>query len=334
MAEQPVSHRNSLLWSRPSRANCNKHPQLGHGIGDLLTELLGLSLTTWLQLVLTGGALGCIYGLVALGFNITFNATGIINFAQGNFVIIGGLLFFTLHGAGLPTIIAAICAVVGTAILGALSHLLITGQTRGKGSIGAGIATLGIALLAEAICVQIWGPETVAVPVLIQGSSLKFLGVALTLQQVLIVCATIAVAVGLWLYFRLSVTGISMRATSLNGEAARGVGVRITRTSVIAFGMAALLAGIGGVLITPLTGADPSAGAFILTLKGFAAAALGGLGNFQGAILGGLALGMIESISGAYVGSSWQVAIPMVVLLIVFFVRPGGIKGALVGHRA
>lgn len=304
------------------------------GSADLVTDLLGLSPTTWLQLLVTGVSLGCIYGLIALGFNITFNATGIINFAQGNFVIIGGLLFFTLTSVGLPHIVAAIGAVLGTAILGALSHLLITGQARGEGSIGAGIATLGIALLAAAICVQIWGPEVVAVPVFFEGESIKVIGVAITLQQVLIVATTIIVALALWLFFRMSVTGISMRASSLNADAARGVGVRIKRTAVVAFGLAALLAGIGGVLITPLTGADPSAGAFILTLKGFAAAALGGLGNFQGAILGGLALGMIEVISGAYVGSSWQVAIPMVVLLLVFFIRPGGIKGAIVGHRA
>jgi branched-subunit amino acid ABC-type transport system permease component len=158
--------------------------------------------------------------------------------------------------------------------------------------------------------------------------------VAITPQQFLILGATVAVIIALWVFFRRTVVGLAMRAASLNSDAARGVGVMTDRTAVIAFGLSAGLAAIGGVLVTPLAGADPVTGAFIFTLKGFAAAALGGLGSFPGAVYGGLALGLVESLSGAYISSSWQAAVPFAVLLLIFFLRPGGIVGATVGHRA
>jgi branched-chain amino acid transport system permease protein len=296
---------------------------------------LAVSATTWGQLMVTGIGLGCVYALVAAGFNITYNATGLINFAQGNFVIIGGLIFFTASTTwNLPHLPAALVAVLLTGAMGAVVQFAITGRTRGEGEIGAGIATLGIALLAVAISAQLWGLNVVAVPLFLSGNSVIVGGVAITPQQFLIVGATVAVIVLLWLFFKRTIVGIAMRAASLNRDAARGVGVVTERTAVIAFGLSAALAAIGGVLVTPLAGADPVAGAFIFTLKGFAAAALGGLGSFPGAIFGGLALGLVESCSAAYIGSSWQGSVPFIVLLLIFFLRPGGIVGATVGHRA
>jgi branched-chain amino acid transport system permease protein len=131
-----------------------------------------VSATTWGQLIVTGVGLGCVYAMIAAGFNITYNATRLINFAQGNFVIIGGLVFFTVAVTwNLPHIPAAIIAVLVTAVVGALVQFTITGRTRGEGEIGAGIATLGISLLAVAVCSQLWGHEVVSVPTFTGGES-------------------------------------------------------------------------------------------------------------------------------------------------------------------
>lgn len=297
-----------------------------------MTPLVAVSVATLGQLAVSGVVVGCVYALAALGFNAVYNATGIINFAQGELVLWGGFLFYagsqSLH---LPLILSALLALAAIALIGALIQLGVVRQGRGSGHIGRGASLIGVALLSTAITAAVWGVDPLPVPEFTPGTPFSVDGVVVTQQQIWIVAMTFCVVFFLQVFFRRTTAGIAMRAASSNPDAARGVGVSVQQMALMAFVLAAVLGGIGGILITPLTGVAFSGG-FALTLKGFTAAILGGLGNIVGAVVGGVALGLIESLSAAFISSGYQPAVPMAVLILVFLLRPGGILGVAVSR--
>lgn len=297
-----------------------------------MSPVLAVSLVTLEQLAVSGFVIGCIYALAALGFNAIFNATGIINFAQGDFLVLGGFFFYaastTWHLSLIPA--AAVSLVIVSAI-GGVVQLVIVRPGRGKGHIGRGASLIGVSLLVTAITADVWGVNPLAVREFTPGLP-YFLGeVVITRQQVWIVAVTLIVVVLLQLFFQRTTAGISMRAASLNPDAARAVGISVQRMALLAFVLAAALGAIGGILITPITSVSYSTG-FALTIKGFTAAILGGIGSMYGAVVGGVTLGLIESLSAAYITSGYQSAVPMAVLILVFMVRPGGILGTSVSR--
>lgn len=297
-----------------------------------MTPILAVSTVTLEQLAVSGLVIGCIYALAGLGFNAIFNATGIINFAQGDFLVLGGFFFYagsaTFH---LPLIPAVLFSLVIVSAIGAFVQLAIVRPGRGSGHIGRGASLIGVSLLVTAVTADVWGVNPLPVREFTPGKP-YFLGeVVITRQQVWIVGVTLVVVIALQLFFQRTTAGIAMRAASLNPDAARGVGVSVQRMALFAFILAAALGSIGGILITPLTSVSYNTG-FALTIKGFTAAILGGLGSMYGAVVGGVTLGLIESLSAAYITSGYQQAVPMAVLILVFLLRPGGILGTSVSR--
>lgn len=296
-----------------------------------------VSFLTIKQLAVTGVVVGCIYGLIGLGLTVIFNATGLLNFAQGSFVVLGGyLLYATNQTWGIPLVPAVLVTILLAAVIGGIVEFVVVqvGRT-GSGEarlIVSGTALLAVTYLFNALFSTIWGPNPVAVPEFSSGLPFNVAGAIITRQQAWIVGITVLLVVGFALFFRRTTLGVAMRAAALNSDAARGVGISVKRMSLLAFVLGCALAAIGGILITPITGAS-SGDALNYVVYGFTAALLGGLGDARGAILGGILLGLIESISGAFISSDYQTALPMVVLIIVFLARPGGILGVGLASR-
>lgn len=283
--------------------------------------------SAWLQFVASGLTAGAIYALVALGFSIIYNASGAINFAQGEFVMIGGMSAATLWAAGLP-LAAALPLAVGAAVLVALLvEKLAIEPARHAGTVTLIIITIGVSLFLRGLAQLIWGKGVHRLPAFSSEQPIAFMG-ATVLPQSLWVLAGAALAVAaLSAFYSRTLLGKAMLATSYNRLAAQLVGINTRGVLFASFGLAAALGALGGVLIAPIAFTSYDAG-IMLGLKGFAAAMLGGLGSFGGAVLGGLVLGLLEGLGAGFVSSAYKDAIAFVVILAVLFLMPGGLLGA------
>ena len=300
--------------------------------------MLAVSWLTIQQLAVTGVVVGCIYAIVALGFSVIFSATGLLNFAQGHFVLLGGFLLFTAAITwDIPLIPAIIVALLLVGAAGAIVQFAVVRLVRAEAGearvIQTGTALLAVAFLITAVASWIWGVDPVPVPEFTPGPPFFLGDVVITRQQAWVVAVTVAVVFLFTLFFLRTNLGISMRAAALNPDAARGVGISVERMALLAFVIGCMLAGLGGILITPINGVIVGGG-LIFTVKAFTAAVLGGLGDPRGAIVGGIVLGLLESVSAAFISSGYQEAVPMVVLILVFMFRPGGIMGVGLAARA
>ena len=285
------------------------------------------------QFLVAGVVAGSIYALVALGFNVIFNATEIINFAQGEFVMLGGMFYYAATTtAGLPVPVALAVAVASVALVAALLEVTVIRPAAQATVLGLVLVTLAAALLAEAGARSIWGVNPLSVPGFTPGSPFRAGGVTVTRQALWVVGSTLVVMAALR-WFSTRTTGLAMQAVALNREAAETVGISVRRMVFLSFLIAGLLGGIGAVLITPITKVHYELG-LSMGIKGFTAAMLGGLGNMPAAVVGGLTLGLIESTSAGYVPSGLREAIPMAVLVAVLLVRPTGILGTGAVDRA
>lgn len=283
--------------------------------------------SAWLQYVASGLTAGAIYALVALGFSIIYNASGAINFAQGEFVMIGGMSAATLWASGVP-LAAAVPAAIGAAVLVALLVEKVSIEpARHAGTVTLIIITIGVSLFLRGLAQLIWGKGVHRLPAFSSEQPLQFMG-ATVLPQSLWVLGGAAVAVGaLSFFYGRTLLGKAMLATSYNRLAAQLVGIDTRGVLFASFGLAAALGALGGVLIAPIAFTSYDTG-IMLGLKGFAAAMLGGLGSFGGAVIGGLVLGLLEGLGAGFVSSAYKDAIAFVVILAVLFFMPGGLLGA------
>ena len=279
-----------------------------------------------LQFLIAGLKNGAIYSLVALGFTIVYAATGAINFAQGEFFMLGGMLGVLLVNLGLPLPIALLLAVVGTAAIGALFEVLAIRPIADGDPLRIIMVTIGGSVLLRQIALHIFGPDEVPLPPFTQGTSIKVLGAAIELQTVWIWVLTAIAMLGLFVLYRRTAFGRAMRATAINREAARLVGIDTRFMVTASFALAAGLGAVAGLAVAPLTQTAFDVGAGI-GVKGFSAAILGGLGNPVAAVGGGLILGMMESLTAGYINPLYKDAVALVVLLAVLFVRPQGLFG-------
>jgi branched-chain amino acid transport system permease protein len=285
---------------------------------------------SWLQYVAGGLTAGAIYALVALGFSIVYHASHAINFAQGEFVMIGGMSAVSLVALGLPLWIAVPLAVAGAVIVGLLVQRLALerAQSRGQADVATLIIiTIGVALFLRGLAQLVWDKRIHALPAF-SGSDPIAIGGATVLPQSLWVLGGAAVAVlALGWFFNRTLYGKAMRATAINPHAARLMGISTRGVMRTSFALAATLGALGGVLTAPITFTSTDVGV-MLGLKGFAAAMLGGLGSFGGAVVGGLLLGLIEGLGAGFISSAYKDAIAFVVILAVLFFLPGGLIGA------
>jgi len=284
------------------------------------------------QFLVTGLTMGAIFSLIAIGFSIIFSATGVINFAQGEFVMVGGMAAAVLWSAGLPVGWAVLAACMVTAAIGACSVLLVVAPARRAGHIGATVATVGLAIFLQGLVKFTLGSANRQLPSFSDGTPLLLAGVVVRPQNLWIAtCGLIAfVAVGAFL--TRTMVGRAMLAFADNMLATALVGIRASTVQLQSYVVGAAIAGLAGALITPIVFASPTMGT-MLGLKGFVAAVIGGLGSVKGAVAGGLLLGVIEALSSAYLSTAYRDAITFFILIAVMLRWPRGMFGALVAQR-
>ena len=279
-----------------------------------------------LQYLISGLTNGAIYALIALGFGIIYNATTIINFAQGEMVMLGALGAISFYHF-YPSLPLAILAAVGAVTLvGLLFERLALRPVRDQSPIVLIIITVGAAVFFEGAAMMIWGKEAYSLPPFTGSAPLYFFS-ATVLPQNLWVIGLGGLLVGLLeAFFRHTLVGKAMRACAYNRQAAQLVGIPVSRMVQLSFGLSAALGAAGGILVAPLTLGVYDMGA-MLGLKGFSAAILGGLGSILGGVLGGLLIGVAEALASGLISSGYRDAVAFLILLAVLFFRPQGLLG-------
>jgi branched-chain amino acid transport system permease protein len=285
-----------------------------------------------LQYLLSGITKGSIYAVVAIGFNLIYSATGILNFAQGEFVMLGGMVAVTL-AQFVPLPVAVAGAVLIVALIGCLLEWALFRRLPNHSILHLIILTIGLSILIQEASLHIWDEKVRSLPYFTgnEVSSVSVLGAAIS-PQVLWVLGTITVAVAaLHGFLKYTLAGRAMRACSSSPEAAMLAGINIRNMRTLSFGFSAGLGALAGCVISPITLTHYEMGG-PLAIKGFAAAILGGLGNPMAAVVGGLLVGILEAFSVSFLPAAYNDVTAFAVLLLVLFARPHGIFGASGGH--
>jgi branched-chain amino acid transport system permease protein len=279
-----------------------------------------------LQFVFSGLTVGAIYALVGLGFAIIHNASQIINFAQGEFVMIGGMATVFMSAAGLPLPAAILVAVGLAVVVGLLLERLAVEPARGAPVVTLIIITIGASIFLRGLAELLLDKDFHRLPSFSGDTPIAIGGAMLQPQSLWVLGVAAVIVVLLQLFFSRTLFGKAMLATAHNPLAAALVGIDTRRMLLVSFGLSAGLGAIAGILIAPITLTAYDVGV-MLGLKGFAAAILGGLGSFVGAIVGGLLLGLGEALAAGYLFSAYKDAIAFVAILAVLFLRPSGLLG-------
>lgn len=300
-----------------------------------------------LQAVFSGLALGSIYALVALGFNITHNTTKTFNFGQGEFLVAGAFiavsLLLLLAGHGMQdslqqaevTLARYGLSLLGTvAIMGLLGVLLYYAAVRpfiGKPGLAWVMSTIGFGIIIQNIALAIWGPSPMVMPSPLGSQVLRIGGAGVLPQEILVLCVSVAVMLALDLVMRKTRLGKAVRAVAHSGATATLMGINVTAIVVLAFVVSSSLAGVAGLLIAPITTASVFMG-LSLALKAFSAAIVGGLSNPRGCMLGGFLLGLIESMVGLWQAELREISIFLLIIL-VLVLKPEGLLGQRVVEK-
>lgn len=281
------------------------------------------------QFIVTGLTVGAIYAMVAIGFNIIYNVTEIINLAQGEFVMLGGLIMVFAHvSLGLPLVLAFPVTVGAVTLVGILLDRLAIRPIHKPSVMTLIIATVAASIIIKGVAMLIWGKSPYDLPAFSGRTPIDIGGVIIQPQYLWVIGFLVLVAVGLTFFFNRTILGKAMGACADNPDAARLVGINVRHMVLLSFALSAAIGAVAGLTLTPIALMDYDRGA-MLAIKGFGAAILGGLGSFPGAILGGLILGLIESLSAGMLASGYKDAYALIILLAVLFIRPSGILGNL-----
>ena len=270
--------------------------------------------------------------LTGLGFTIIFNTTGIINFAQGEFVMLGGMLAVAATAAGLPLPLAVLAAVAASALAGALMERAFIRPVAKGSAINLVIITIGASILIRGVVMLLWGKDTCALPHFSGMEPLRLAGAAMLPQSLWVLGVTVLLLTALKSFFARTMWGRGMLACSYDPKAAALMGIDVSRMAMASFMISAAVGAAGGVILAPITLTAYDVG-ILLGLKGFAACILGGLGNPFGAAAGGVILGVLESFGAGLLSSAYKDAITFVILLLLLFVRPTGLFGKGSGER-
>jgi branched-chain amino acid transport system permease protein len=281
-----------------------------------------------LQLVISGIAQGCIYGLIALGFVLIYKATETVSFAQGELMMLGAFCGLSLVTVlSLPFWLAAAATVLLMALFGLLVERAIIRPILGQPAFSIVMLTIGIGYIARGAITMIpnIGTDTRVLPVPYKGELLKLGALTLDVEQLVVIAATAVLCVLLFALFRYTRIGIAMQASSQNQLAAYYMGIPVQRLNGLAWGLAAGVAAIAGLLLAPITFVHANMG--LIGLKAFPAAVVGGFGSLPGAIVGGLVIGLVESLSGFFLPEGFKDIAAYVVVLVMLMVRPNGLFG-------
>lgn len=286
-----------------------------------------MSVDLLLQFGVSGITAGSIYALVALGFTLIFNATGIINFAQGQFVMLGGLIATTFANTlAWPLPLAVIAAIAITTAIGGAMELLTIRPMRRRPVFTLIMITLGVSIILETAALLVWGTDPIFLPSFSGDDPIPFLGATLQPQMIWVLAGAVAAMVALAVFYRYTIFGQAMLACSINADAAASVGINRTRMVMVAFCLAAALGAFGGVLIAPITSTSYGVG-LLMALKGFSAAIIGGMGSSLGAVIGGIGLGLVEAFSTGLISSGYKDALALGLLIVFLVLKPEGLLG-------
>lgn len=280
------------------------------------------------QYILSGVTTGSIYAIVGIGFTLIYTVTGVINFAQGEFLMLGAMVAFSLISSlGLPLAVAFILAVILVTLIGAVFDLAALRPARRASTISLIIITIGGALLIRSLAGLYWGKDPVPLPSFTGEGSRPFLGAYLKEQGLWVIGTTVALLVAIYLLLNRSLMGKALKAAAINKRAAALVGINARTTSTISFALAAGMGAIAGIVISPISFASYDMGV-MLGLKGFVAAAMGGFTGVWQVFLGGLGLGLAESLGAGYISSAYKDAIALVFLFAVLLISARRLKVA------
>jgi len=286
------------------------------------------------QMLAAGTAIGCIYAIVALGFVLIYKASEIVNFAHGDLMMLGAFLGYSFIGVlGMPFLAGLAAAALAMALVGALLDRVVLRPMVGEPVFAIVIITIGVGFVLRSVVTVLpgWGTDTHSIPTPYARGASRLGGVAIGYEYLAIIAATVLLIALLYAFFRFTRLGVAMQATSQNQLAAFHVGIPVKRMLSIVWASAAATAALAGVLLAPVTFVHVNMG--FIGLKAFPAAVLGGFGSIPGAIVGGLVIGVVESLAGFYLPEGFKDVAAYVLLLLVLALRPQGLFGQAVAKK-
>ncbi|MCA3634974.1 MAG: branched-chain amino acid ABC transporter permease [Methylobacterium sp.] len=279
-----------------------------------------------LQFAFSGLTVGAVYALVALGFTLIYNASDVVNFAQGEFVMLGGMATVFLHLAGVPLPLAAALAILITVGVGLALYAFAIDPARGSSAVTIIIITIGASIFLRGVAQVIFDKRFHALPHWFGSEPIRLGGAAILPQSLVVLFGAGVIVALIFLVIDRTLLGRAILATAANRLAARLVGIPVRKIVALSFALSAAIGAVAGILVTPITLTSYDVGT-LLALKGFAAAMLGGMGSALGAVVGGLLLGLAESFGAGLISSKYKDAIAFLIILGVLFVRPQGLLG-------
>ena len=281
------------------------------------------------QYVLAGVAVGAIYARVAAGFVLVYQVTGLINFAQGEFAMVGAMTAASLVAAHVPLGAAAALGVLASALVGAVSYTLAIRPARAAGNVTLIFITLGLSVAIRGAALFVWGTNSQSLPAFSSGTAVVIFGGVISPQTPWVLAADALVFGGLYVFLRHTRLGTALRAAVANPTIAQTFGIPLGAFGFWSFVAAAAIGGLGGVVVAPITSASYDMG-LALGLGGFVAAVLGGLDSLPGALAGGFLLGILEKVSGGMISTGWEQGVGFILLILVLVARPQGLLGRAV----
>ena len=289
-------------------------------------------LSQTLQYLFSGLTNGAIYALSALGFSLIYNASGVINFAQGEFIMLGGVSAVMLTSAGVPLPLAILLAVLVTAAVGLLLEKLAIEPAGDADVVSLIIITIGASIFLQGVAQVLFGKGQRALAPFTGDAPIMIAGASLLPQSLWMIGTGAAIVLLLAWFFERTRLGKAVLATAHNRLAARLVGINTRHVLALSFVLSAALGAVAGVVSAPITLTSYDVG-ILVGLKGFVAATLGGLGRGMGAVVGGLILGLMEALAAGYISSAYKDAVPFVLIILILFFMPRGLFGARVTER-
>jgi len=286
----------------------------------------------FLQLTVSGLSTGMVYALAAAGFVVIYKASDVINFSQGDLLLLGTyLIFFAVAQTGLPWSLGVVVTVLLAVALALVIERVVLRPLIGEPIISMIMVTIGLSSILRAAVNAIWGPAPRSFDSFLPAGDVALGPVILSSGRLLSIPIALAVLAALWLFFRHTRDGIAMRAIADDQQAALSMGISIPRVFGIAWGLAAASAAIGGIMLGNIVGVSPNVAS--IGLRVFPVVILGGLDSIRGAVIGGAAIGLLEVYTGGYVGHGLSLVVPYVVLVLVLMVRPYGLFGKEIIER-
>jgi branched-chain amino acid transport system permease protein len=284
------------------------------------------------QLIASGIAMGCIYALVGLAFVLIYNASSGLNFSQGEFVMLGAFVFSSAVSAGMPSWQAILLTLMAIAALSWIFQKLLFYPLKDRSYLYFVVATVAFSIIARNGALAIWGPNPLMVQPMTDWGEVTFGNVVLQPEHLIVIIVTAALLIGQYLLFYKTDLGRCLRASAQNSTTAELMGIYPRRMIGVTFAIAGAISGAAGVLLAPIFLVDTDMGSAVL-LKAFIAVVIGGFGSIPGVVLGGVLVGLLESLSAVFISSTYKDAICLIVLVVFLMFFPKGILGEAVGER-